>query len=93
MSHDYHDNLPGFDPQQILVDGCRECEQRSRRADHGISTLDLERFPAAWRRAWQWHTQGLDNLSDAEQPLLVTLSSVQIGLARAGWLAAAQVVS
>jgi hypothetical protein len=84
VSHDYHEGLPGFDPQQILVDGCRECEQRSQRADHGISLLDAERFADA--RALEWQTKGLwGTVSDAERPLLATLSSVQIAIGRAGW--------
>jgi hypothetical protein len=85
MSHDFHERLPGFDPQQILVDGCRECEARSQRNDHGISSLDPDRFAAAWLRAQELETEGLDNLSAAERPLLLTLSSVQIAIGRAGW--------
>jgi hypothetical protein len=83
MSHDYHEGLPGFDPQQILVDGCLECETRSRWSDHGICSLDRERFAEAWVRAHQWHMKRLDNVSDAELPLLETLASVQAAMRRA----------
>jgi hypothetical protein len=93
MSHDYHGELPGFDPQQILVDGCHECERRSRWNDHGISSLDPERFAEAWLRARRWqskalvrHAGGWATISDAEVPLLDTLSSVQIAQHRAWWI-------
>jgi hypothetical protein len=85
MSHDFHERLPGFDPQQILVDGCRECEALSRRLDHGISSLDPDRFAAAWERAQQWQTKGLATISDAELPLLDTLHSVRLAAGLAGW--------
>jgi hypothetical protein len=83
MSHDCHERLPGFDPQQILVDGCRECEARSKWNDHGISSLDAERFATAWHRAREWQTQGLSTISDAEIPLLDTLWSLHVVSQRA----------
>lgn len=76
MSHDYHEKLYGFHPDQVLIDGCSECEARSRRDDGGISTLDSENFTRALRRAQQWERHGLPTLSNAERPMLTILSSV-----------------
>lgn len=84
MSHDYHDALPGFHADQILVDGCGECEARSERPDHGISTLDTNNFARAVHRAREREYRGLDNLSEAEHPLLSTLWSVWMQLERRG---------
>lgn len=81
-SHDYHEDLPGYDPAQILHDGCEECEARSREPHRGITNLDSGRFIRAWHRARTWYTEDLPNLSYAEEPLLSALSAVQIQLGR-----------
>lgn len=82
--HDYHDGLPGFDPAQILHDGCQECEQRSDATDGGLAHLDRQNFALAWQRSAQWNRSGLANLSRAEIPLLNILWSVQIKLEQYG---------
>lgn len=84
MSHDWHENLPGYNPDHILHDGCNECEQRSARRDHGISSLDPANFRRAWARAAQWNEQGLPSISDAETPLLDVLWAVQVQLQHRG---------
>jgi len=84
MAHDYHEGLPGYDPKQILHDGCSECEWRARHHDHGISFLDRDSFARAWLRAAQWYRQGLPNMSVAEIPMLSALWAVQVQLARYG---------
>ena len=85
MTHNYHEALPGYHPDQILTDGCAECEWRSRREDHGIGTLDPQRFFRAWARAREWAADGLDSVSQAELPLLAVLSAIdtQLGGPRA----------
>jgi len=86
MAHDYHEGLPGYDPQQILHDGCGECEQRAYSdAAHGITQLDRLHFAQAWVRAAEWNQRssvGL-SLSHAELPMLRTLWAIQVQLA--GW--------
>jgi len=37
MSHAYHDALPGFDPRNILTDGCSECEERAANPLDGLT--------------------------------------------------------
>lgn len=76
MSHDYHEALPGFNAAQVLIDGCAECDYRSSRTDHGISSLDVQTFVRAVTRAVQWNKRSLPNVSCAEIPLLETLWSV-----------------
>lgn len=76
----YHDALPGYDPEQILHDGCGECEARAREADHGLGHLNKTNFYRAWARAAIWHRDGLGGISRAEIPLLCVLWSVQLKL-------------
>lgn len=83
--HSYHDALPGYHPDQVLHDGCGECEARAARDDHGLSNLDADNFTRAWRRATTWNKHGLPSLSRAEAPLLQALWSVQVHLERLGW--------
>lgn len=50
-THVYHDNLPGFDPRNILHDGCPECEARA--ADPlrvGLPSLDTNNRLLIWQR-------------------------------------------
>lgn len=82
MSHIYHNDLPGYHEDQVLHDGCPECEHRSASVDIALSYLDAQNFDRAWRRAAEWRIDGLDNLSHAEMPLLDALWGVQIQLQR-----------
>lgn len=90
MSHDYHDALPGYDPRQILHDGCAECEQRGANVGDAICRLDTERFARAWRRAYDDYAtagegyEATGPISEAERPLLFALWAVQIQLERRG---------
>ena len=87
MSHDYHDELPGFDERQILVDGCKECELRAGDVFDAMCHLDNASWVKAWRRAiaWQrWDGGGDLHLSQAEVPLLRALWGVTLGLERLG---------
>lgn len=76
--HDYHDALPDYSPDQILHDGCSECEARGATPHRAISSLDRNNFHRAWERALQWNYQGLSDLSYAEIPLLKTLWAVHL---------------
>lgn len=82
--HDYHEQLPGYSPGQILHDGCGECEERSKRADHGLSSLDTLSFEHAWVRAYTWEKFGQRDLSECELDLLRMLWSVQLQFERRG---------
>lgn len=84
MSHDYHEQLPGFSPHQIFVDGCGECEERGQRDDRGIMALDPQSYQRAVDRAAAWESVGLDDVSDAELPLLRVLTSVRYQRLTAG---------
>jgi len=86
-AHDYHDALPGFDPAQILHDGCGECERRSRDVALALDVMDMPTFRRAWRRAydhWASEGNGTGELSQAEYPLLHVLWVLQVLLARHG---------
>jgi hypothetical protein len=77
VSHDYHEAHPKFSPNQVLHDGCAECDYRSKSDDAGLSTLSPDRFRLAWQRAAQLWTGRLTDVSDAEFRLLRILAEVQ----------------
>lgn len=83
-AHDEHTTLDGYDPNQILHDGCAVCEQRGARVDDAIANLDSVRFAEAWMRAAQLQLHGVPNVSEAELPLLRALAMVQVQLERRG---------
>jgi hypothetical protein len=82
MTHDYHDEMPGFSADQLMVDGCGECEYRSAQPGHGIAELDPQRFRSAWLRAAILHKRGLATVSRTERPLLDVLWQVQLQFER-----------
>lgn len=83
--HDYHEALPGYDPAQILYDGCDECAARATYNDHGIAKLDMDNFARAWHRAADWNTTGTGTpISSVERPMLDVLWSIQLQLERRG---------
>jgi len=84
MVHAYHEGLPGYHEDQILHDGCEECEGRASSRSLGISYLDKHRFARAWVRAAAWQRGRLDNISHAEIPLLNALWAVQCQLENFG---------
>ncbi len=80
MTHDYHEGLPQFSEEQILHDGCGECEERGKRVWVGIAHLDQRNFARAWQRAAAWNKGGLPDISVAESDVLRTLWAVQLKL-------------
>lgn len=82
MSHDYHEGQPGFDPAQILKDGCAECGDRSERLDVAINYLDPVTFAKAWHRATEYGHGELEHASAAEVPLLRALFALQVQFER-----------
>lgn len=85
-SHDYHKGLPGYHPDQLLHDGCSECEARAKDSYSALLHLDLGRFRHAWNRAEQWQKHGsVDNLSRAETDMLRLLWAVQVQFERGGY--------
>jgi hypothetical protein len=81
MAHDYHQALPGYSDDQILHDGCGECEARGKAVSRAITSLDKGRFALAWKRAADWNlTVGAVFVSKAERELLETLWAVQLRL-------------
>lgn len=84
-AHAPHESLPGYDPAQILHDGCEECESRAASRSHGLSYLDQGRFARAWKRAGDWNRDGLSGVAKAEVPLLDVLWAMQVQLENLGW--------
>lgn len=82
--HAYHDGLVGFDPDQILHDGCDECETRGANISTAVGSLDMQNFERAWTRAAVWGKSGLRGMSAAEAPLLSALWAIQVQLERRG---------
>lgn len=78
MSHDYHDGLPGFHPDQLLKDGCAECERRAKDISLVIGHLDSQRLRHAWTRAALHGRSQLDNVSVAEAETLRALWALQV---------------
>jgi hypothetical protein len=77
LMHDYHEGLPGYHPDQILVDGCGECEARGGDVENVLAHLDPETFRRAWSRANALNTGGTNHISAAEALLLRSLWLVQ----------------
>lgn len=84
MTHDNHATLPGYDPDQLLHDGCAECEERGADPGLAIAYLDHERFGRAWERAATLQARGLPGGSRAELPMLRILAAVEVQLERRG---------
>jgi hypothetical protein len=90
MSHDYHESLPGYHPDQILHDGCAECEHRGENVERAIANLDHKKFERAWvRAADQLATTPPSGerggpRSAAEMPLLAALWAVQVHMENRG---------
>jgi hypothetical protein len=84
VSHDAHDTMPGYNPDQILHDACTECEARAEQPDHGLSRLDSGNFTRAWERAAAWQKNGTLDISYAEMDMLRTLWAVQVQLEQRG---------
>jgi hypothetical protein len=82
--HASHETLSGWNPHQLLVDSCDECEARARMDDYGLPYLDAHRFAAAWVRAAEWNRIDPGGISIAEAPLLNVLWAVQVQLERLG---------
>lgn len=88
-AHDYHDALLGYDPRQLLVDGCAECERRGKDVALSITSLDPPRFCRAWRRAYdlaasRGNHAAVGPVSSCEAPMLDALWAVQVQLERLG---------
>jgi hypothetical protein len=85
MSHDYHQGLPGYHPDQLFHDGCYECEQRASRFE--IDHLDIRE---AWMRAYYFERGSRGRpvdfgpVSVAEAHILRTLWKIQVQFERVG---------
>jgi len=99
MSHNYHEAAPGYDPRQILHDGCAECEHRGKHLDSALAHMDNATFARAWKRAFDWKASNgggwnaTGDLSHAELDLLNVLWGVMVILERFGVALTGQVPS
>ena len=85
MTHDYHEKLPGYHPDQVLHDGCAECEDRGADPNLAIQHMDVQRFQHAWQRAADWQKNGTAPLiAHAEIDTLRLLWAVQVQFERLG---------
>lgn len=90
MSHDYHQSLPGYHADQLLIDGCGECEHRAKDIERAISNLDYKRFVRAWTRAADQMASTPPSgdrggpRSQAEAPMLHALWAIQVHLENRG---------
>jgi hypothetical protein len=85
--HAYHDRLPGFDPGNVLHDGCQECEDRATSPLNGLLHLDHHRFRQAWadmlEEKWSGGSGLARKVSVCDQQLMSALYSIAVLLERA----------
>jgi hypothetical protein len=48
-AHVFHEDLPDYNPESVLHDGCAECEHRSKRGMEGVLALDRDRQLRLWQ--------------------------------------------
>jgi hypothetical protein len=86
VTHDYHEGLPGYSPEQLLHAGCGECDQRAAEPSGGLAHLDMTQFARAWHRAEAYRDSPelLPDLDPAEVRMLSALWAVQVQLERFG---------
>ena len=88
MTHSFHDRLDGYDPRQILVDGCSECEARGADLRSAFAHMDTQTFTRAWRRAFDINasdgSHDVGRESAAEADLLLVMYAIQVELQRRG---------
>lgn len=49
MGHSYHPNLEGYDPGNVLHDGCDECQRRASDPARGYLELDASNQLQLWQ--------------------------------------------
>lgn len=85
--HAPHDALPGYDPGNILHDGCEECEERAAAPLLGLTALDHRNFRQAWADmlAEKWSGgEGLSrNVSECDYRLMGALYTIAVLFERA----------
>ena len=89
MTHAFHDRLEGYDPRQILHDGCPECEGRGKDLRSAFAHMDTETFARAWQRAFDLNASNgnhdVGRESAAEADLLLVIYAIQVNLERRGF--------
>jgi hypothetical protein len=84
--HAYHEELEGFDSNQIWYDGCEECEHRSQNLPSSLGYLDNNNLLRAISRTKDWMDNGPQGrISKAELPLLRTLEAFMLIQQRLGF--------
>ena len=83
MMHKYHPSLPDYSSEQVLVDGCEECEYRAGRGVSALDYFDTETAKRAYDRAHKWNSEGLSDISAAEGKVFDKMLSVERFLERA----------
>lgn len=83
--HAYHEGLAGYSAEQILHDGCQECEYRGANFGKAIADLDAQNFRRAWQRAAEFGRDGAPDVARVEIALLEGLWGIQVHLERLGW--------
>lgn len=87
--HTYHDNLPGFDANNVLHDGCDECEARAMNPmGVGIPHLDHNNRLKLWRDMIGYHfTADRDQrqFSACDRTLMDAMYLIAVFMQRAGF--------
>ena len=84
MTHDYHQDLDGYDQRQVLHDHCAECESRGESPERALAHMDDDTFAHAWQRAADWQRgHNVGRISEAEAGVLRVLFGVRVRLDRA----------
>jgi hypothetical protein len=78
-AHVFHQDLPGYNPESVLHDGCAECERRSKQGMEGVLALDRDRQLRLWKGVFN-----LPRTSDCDARLQRELYVVAVFLEGAG---------
>jgi hypothetical protein len=78
--HAYHEQLPNFNPNAILHEGCEECESRANIA--GLLQLDWRNAQRAVERAIEWNYGRCPDTNPTEAGLLRAVWSMLVFLER-----------
>jgi hypothetical protein len=84
MTHTAHASCPYYDANQILVDGCAECEALATHPATVIGHMTKQEFEHAWERAVKYERLGLPTASYAEAPVLRIFWNIAVQLERRG---------
>ena len=85
MTHVYHEALPGYSADDVLHDGCPECDARAADPRIGLSHLDDRNRIRMWAKMRAYHFQGggVDPVSQNDLQVMGLMYTIAVFLERA----------